>query len=66
MSNEWFDLAWINCTKAILHGQYIADDGSEVEIEQTLTDEQRERVYALNAKQEAAMKSLLRSFAVHP
>ena len=62
MSNEWFDLAWINFTKAILHGQYLDAGGSEVQIEQTLTYEQREQVYALNDRHADEMKQLLRSF----
>ena len=62
MSNEWFELAWINFTKAILHGQYVDADGSAIEIEQVLTDDQREKVYALNEKWDSELKSLLRSF----
>lgn len=62
MSNEWFEIAWINFTKAILHGQ-IVDGEVEREIEIVLTDEQREQVYGLNAKHEAEMSRLLRSFA---
>ena len=61
MSNEWFEIAWINFTKAILHGRY-DDDGVIREIEQTLTDEQREQVYALNEEHDARMHTLLRSF----
>ena len=61
MNNEWFDIAWINFTKAILHGQYV-DDCVERTIEQTLTAEQIEQVHALNDKHEAAMRKLLRSF----
>lgn len=61
MSNEWFDIAWINFTKAILHGQYV-DNGIEREIEQTLTDEQREQVWALNEEHDRRMEALLRSF----
>ncbi len=63
MSNEWFEIAWINFTKAILHGQLINDAGREVEIERVLTDAEREQVYALNEKHEAAMRELLRGFA---
>ena len=62
MSNEWFELAWINFTKAILHGQYIGANGSEVQLEQVLTDDQRERVYALNERHDDELKALLRSF----
>ncbi len=61
MSNEWLELAWINFTKAIMHGQYL-DDGVERTVEQVLTDDQREKVYALNEKHEAEMYKLLRSF----
>ena len=62
MSNEWFDLAWINFAKAILHGQYVAADGAEVQVEQVLTNEQREQVYSLNEKHDSELKALLRSF----
>jgi hypothetical protein len=61
MSNEWFDLAWINFTKAILHGQYVNDAGAEIQIEQVLTAAQRESVYDLNQRQADEMKALLRS-----
>lgn len=61
MSNEWLELAWINHVKAILHGQLIRDD-AEVTIEQTLTDEQREKLYDLNAKHEREMFKLLEGF----
>ncbi len=63
MNNEWFEIAWINFTKAILHGQLVDDAGREVEIERVLTDAEREQVYALNEKHEAAMRDLLRGFA---
>lgn len=62
MSNEWFELAWINFTKAILHGQYIAANGAEVEIEQVLTDEQRDQFYELNDRHADERERLLRSF----
>lgn len=62
MSNEWFELAWINFTKAILHGQYVGEDGSSMEIEQVLSDDQREAVYALNERHDDELKALLRSF----
>jgi len=61
MSNEWLELAWINCTKAILHGQ-VVDRLVERQIEQVLTDEQRDAVYDMNAKHERAMTRLLRGF----
>lgn len=63
MSNEWFDIAWVNFTKAILHGQYIADDGAEMTVERVLDDEQTERVYALNEKHDRERNELLRELA---
>lgn len=62
MSGEWFQLAWINLTKAILHGQCIAANGAAIEIEQVLTDEQREQVYKLNDRHADELERLLRSF----
>jgi hypothetical protein len=62
MSAEWFELAWINFTKAILHGQYIAANGAATKIEQVLTEEQREQVYKLNDRHADELERLLRSF----
>ena len=62
MSNEWLELAWINCTKAILHGQFVDRDGGEHVVEQVLTAEQQEAFYVLNAKHDAEKARLLRSF----
>lgn len=62
MSGEWFELAWINFTKAILHGQYIAANGAAVEIEQVLTDEQRDQFHELNDRHADERERLLRSF----
>jgi len=59
MTDGWYEIAWINFTKAILHGC----KGQDVMIEKVLSDDERERVYALNDKHEAEMKSLLREFA---
>ena len=61
MTNEWLELAWINFVKAILHGQVVVDN-REIEIEQVLTEEQREAVYRLTSKHEYEMARLLRSF----
>ncbi len=61
MTNEWLELAWINFVKAILHGQVVVDN-REIEIEQVLTEEQREAVYRLEGKHEYEMARLLRSF----
>ena len=61
MSNTWLELAWINFMKAILHGQ-IVDGYNEREIEQVLTDAQRELVYDLNEKHKQESYALYRSF----
>ena len=63
MSNEWFDVAYINHNEAILHGQVAPNGyGSEREIRQVLTDEQIAAVVDLNEAHDAAMNKLLRSF----
>ena len=67
MSNEWLEIAWINFSKAILHGQVVTGrDKFGVSIEQSvdliLTAEQSECIQDLNAKQDAEMFKLLRSF----
>lgn len=66
MENEWLDLAYINFDKVIMHGQIdngIVDMISQtVQIEQVLTQEQKNQVYNLNEKHEREMRKLLRSF----
>lgn len=57
MENEWLDLAYINFDKVIMHGQIV-----DVEIEQVLTQEQKNKVYDLNEKHQREMRALLRSF----
>lgn len=64
MSNEWFSIAWINFTKAILHGQFVDAAGKETEIEQVLTEGQRDAVYDMNERHQREMNALLRSMAV--
>lgn len=61
MSNTWLELARINFTKVILHGQ-IVDGYNEREIEQVLTEAQRELVYDLNKKHKQESYALYRSF----
>jgi uncharacterized protein (DUF433 family) len=61
MTNEWLELAWINYVKAILHGQIVVDN-REIEVEQVLTEEQREAVYNLTERHSREMARLLRSF----
>ena len=61
MSNEWLEIAWINFTKAILHGQ-VVDGTTERQVDLILPAEQIERIHDLNAKHDAEMFKLLRSF----
>lgn len=60
MENEWLDIACINNGKYIMHGQ--VSEG--VQIEQTLTQEQKSRVDDLMFEQERELRSLLKSFLV--
>lgn len=66
MENEWLEVSYINFDKAIMHGQI--DNGvvegfcQTIQIEQVLTQEQKEKVYDLNFKHEREMRKLLRSF----
>jgi hypothetical protein len=60
MSDDYFEIAWINHDKPILHGQ--RSDGSKVE--RVLTDDERERVYDLNARHAREMQKLLREMAL--
>ena len=72
MENEWLDLAYINFSKVIMHGQIVKDgkwipelnrhDIVTVQIEQVLTQEQKDQVYDLNEKHQREMRKLLRSF----
>jgi len=59
MTDEWYEIAWINFTKAILHGCI----GEGQEIERVLTDAERERVYDLNDRHANETKALLRELA---
>jgi hypothetical protein len=61
MSNEWFDVAVINGEIYILHGQIVGKDGMEQQVYVTMNHPQMEAVDALQAKQDAEMKTLLRS-----
>lgn len=62
MSNEWFDIAYINHDEAILHGQ-IADERGEREVRVSLTKEQVRAVEDLNFKHQMEMNKLLRGWA---
>jgi hypothetical protein len=60
MSEDYFDVAWLNGEAvAILHGRKA--DGTQVY--RPLNDEQKARLLSLHAKQSAAMDRLLREFA---
>ena len=67
MENEWLEVAYINFGKAILHGQVV--DGVdefrvtiEREIEQVLTEGQREALVDMNERHRDEMRALLKSF----
>jgi len=59
MPEDWFEIAYINFDKAILHGR--RKDQTEVEI--VLTDEQKRAVEDMKFRHEMAMQKLLRGFA---
>lgn len=66
MPEEYFELAYINFDKVIMHGRamYTNEDGFRQEkyIEQVLTAEQKRDIEALNIKHDMQMQNLLRSF----
>lgn len=68
MPEEYFDVAYINFDKAILHGRITAGRDKhgcriERELEQVLTDEQKEALVDLNERHRDEMNALLSSFA---
>jgi hypothetical protein len=68
MPEEYFDVAYINHNKAVLHGRVRAGrdaDGCSVEryVEIVLTDEQKCEIERLNCRHDTIMQNLLRSFA---
>lgn len=74
MPEEWFEVAYINYDKAILHGRVMAMVPYEhpalnraftrmpQDIEQVLTDEQKDAIVELNEKHRDEMQVLLKSF----
>lgn len=67
MPEEWFNVAHINFDKAILHGRITAGIDEhrvriEAQVEQVLTDEQREAIADLESKHNQEMQRLLGSF----
>lgn len=67
MPEEWFEVAYINFDKAILHGRVMGERDEnlyrkETMIEQVLTEEQKRAIEDLNFEHDRAMQRLLRSF----
>ena len=67
MPEEWFEVAYINFDKAILHGRVMGERDEnlcrkEIMIEQVLTEEQKRAIEDLNFEHDQAMQKLLRSF----
>lgn len=66
MPEEYFDVAYINFDKAILHGRavYRTKQGVrlETEIEQVLSEDQREKLIELNDRYHRERDKLLSSF----
>lgn len=69
MENEWLDIACINHEKYIVHGQIIKREqhegfriSGEVQVEQTLTPEQKAEVDDLLFKHERELRALLKGF----
>ena len=67
MPEEWFEVAYINFDKAILHGRVMGERDEnlcrkEIMIEQVLTEEQKRAIEDLNFEHEEAMQALLKSF----
>lgn len=67
MSDEWLELANINFDKVIMHGRITEGFDEfrvrrEREIEQVLTDAQKQAVNDLQIKHNDQMRKLLRSF----
>lgn len=74
MPEEWFEVAYINYDKAILHGRVMemvkpdhpalnqAFFRKEREIEQVLTEEQKNAIVDMNERHQDEMQALLKSF----
>ena len=73
MPEEWFEEAYINYDKAILHGrvrvpalisngQYFHNTHEPRDIEQVLTDEQKDAIVDMNERHQDEMQELLKSF----
>jgi len=73
MPEEWFEVAYINYDKAILHGrarvpmlisngEYFHNTHGPKDIEQVLTDEQKNAIVDMNERHQDEMQALLKSF----
>lgn len=67
MSEEWFDVAYINFDEAILHGRMTEGMDEfrvwrERDVRQVLTDDQKRSIEEMNMTHQSAMQKLLRSF----
>ena len=73
MPEEWFEVAYINYDKAILHGrarvpmligngEYFHNTHEPKDIEQVLTDEQKNAIVDMNERHREEMQALLKSF----
>jgi hypothetical protein len=62
MSNEWFEIAYINDDEAVLHGQ-IVENGEERRVRVLLSIDQRCAIEALQAKHDRELASLVREYA---
>lgn len=67
MENEWLEIAYINFSKAILHGRIQRGRdahgvGIEEDVEIVLTEQEKAAVEALNYAHDREMRNLLRGF----
>ncbi len=64
MIEEWFEVAYINTSEAILHGRLVATRGHPAgEVRKTLTDAEILQIEDMLGKHQDEMQKLLRSMA---
>jgi hypothetical protein len=63
MSEEWFEVAYINFDEAILHGQIVVDRAQQ-EVRKVLSIAEKDRIVEMNERHQREMQKLLRSMAV--
>lgn len=62
MSEEWFDVSYINFDEAILHGQYKAGkDAPVVAVRAILSGQQKQALEEMNFRHQQETQTLLRS-----